>query len=142
VINHLQDCGEDYRSLGRIYVPADALAAAGVGVEALGGTKSSAPLRSVIAALAERTGGLLNAARPLSRRVADLRLGLEIAVIQSLAESLVRRLLHLDPLAQRVTHRPREALGLALLAALRALPFRLATRVASASKPVPGIGNA
>ena len=37
VINHLQDCGKDYRDLDRVYIPLDAFAAAGTGPEALGG---------------------------------------------------------------------------------------------------------
>ena len=39
IINHLQDCRADYRNLDRVYVPLDALAAAGLGVEALGETR-------------------------------------------------------------------------------------------------------
>ena len=39
VINHLQDCAKDYRELNRVYIPQDALAAAGIGVEALGAAK-------------------------------------------------------------------------------------------------------
>lgn len=35
VINHLQDCHADYRNLDRVYVPLDALAAAGATVEDL-----------------------------------------------------------------------------------------------------------
>ena len=35
IINHLQDCQADYRNLNRVYVPQDALAAAGIEVEAL-----------------------------------------------------------------------------------------------------------
>ena len=35
VINHLQDCGKDYRDLDRVYIPQDHLQAAGIGVEAL-----------------------------------------------------------------------------------------------------------
>src|SRR5207248_3426014 len=34
--NHLQDCGKDYRTLDRVYVPLDAMAAAGADVAALG----------------------------------------------------------------------------------------------------------
>ena len=37
VINHLQDCGEDYRTINRVYVPLDALAAADLTVECLAG---------------------------------------------------------------------------------------------------------
>ena len=34
--NHLQDCGKDFRDLNRVYLPRDALAAAGASVEELG----------------------------------------------------------------------------------------------------------
>ncbi|WP_395713308.1 squalene/phytoene synthase family protein, partial [Reyranella sp.] len=33
VINHLQDCAKDYRSLDRVYVPVDRLAAEGLDVD-------------------------------------------------------------------------------------------------------------
>ena len=36
VINHLQDCKEDYLNLDRVYLPLDVLAAGGTSVEALG----------------------------------------------------------------------------------------------------------
>ena len=42
VINHLQDCGADYRTLDRIYVPQDALAAQGLGVRTRSARKSLA----------------------------------------------------------------------------------------------------
>jgi squalene synthase HpnC len=41
IINHLQDCGADYRNLDRVYVPQDAFAAHGVRPDALGAAKSS-----------------------------------------------------------------------------------------------------
>src|SRR5574337_1669229 len=43
--NHLQDCRKDYVDLNRVYLPRDALAAAGANVEMLGQGKSPAPLR-------------------------------------------------------------------------------------------------
>ena len=45
----------DYRNLDRVYVPLDALAACGLGVEALGAAKASPELRRCLAGLAERT---------------------------------------------------------------------------------------
>src|SRR5438046_10027771 len=42
--NHLQDCARDYRDLNRVYLPRDALEAAGAPVEALGAAGASAPL--------------------------------------------------------------------------------------------------
>jgi squalene synthase HpnC len=117
VINHLQDCGEDYRDLDRVYVPLDALAAAGLDAGALGEGQASPALRGVISGLATRTRGLLAQAAPLSGAVRDGRLALEIGVIHALAASLARRLLVRDPLAGGVHHRPIEALGVALAGA-------------------------
>ena len=102
IINHLQDCGEDYRNLDRVYVPLDALAAAGAGVEALGAPRASAALRACLTGLAGRTAALLNDSRPFSTVIADMRLSLEVSVIQSLAERLVRILTVRDPLSERV----------------------------------------
>src|SRR5437762_3184587 len=44
VINHLQDCGKDYRDLNRVYVPLDTLAATGATVEDLGKPKATPAL--------------------------------------------------------------------------------------------------
>jgi squalene synthase HpnC len=130
VINHLQDCAKDYRDLGRVYLPADALTAAGIGVEALAGERASPALRQVIADLARRAQALLLAARPLAGQVRDTRLRLEIGVIQALAENLAGRLTRRDPLSQRVHHRPHEALGLAAAGAWRALGARQSRKAA------------
>jgi hydroxysqualene synthase len=116
VINHLQDCGKDFRQIDRIYVPRDALDGAGVPLEALGAEVASPGLRKVISDLATRTWDLLDAARPFASQIVDARLALEVRVIQTLAESLTRRLIHRDPLSARVHHNPVETLGLAGIA--------------------------
>lgn len=120
VINHLQDCGKDARTLNRVYVPCDALAAAGCEVGDLWGERASPQLRGVIAGLARRSQSLLATAAPLAGRVGDFRLRLEIAVIRRLAISLAARLTRRDPLSQRVHHRRIEAMSLAVLAAISA----------------------
>jgi squalene synthase HpnC len=126
VINHLQDCAKDYRDLDRVYLPLDALAARGIGVESLAETKASPALRTVIAALARQTTQLLDQSRPFASRIADRRLALEVGVIQALAESLALRLQRRDPLSERVHHRAAEAVGLALLGSLRVAGRRAA----------------
>ena len=128
VINHLQDCGKDYRDLDRVYVPLDALAEAGLDPRGLGEAKASPALRGVIARLARRTAGLLETARPLARSVNDLRLAVEIGVIQRLAESLGQRLTARDPLSERVHHGKAEAAGVALAGAAAALAARFSAR--------------
>lgn len=118
VVNHLQDCAKDYRALDRVYLPADLLAAAGARVEDLAAAHASPPLRAVIAALAERTEGLLAESAGFARAIRDRRLALEVAIIHRLAANLSARLRRRDPLAERVHHGKAEAAGLALLATL------------------------
>jgi squalene synthase HpnC len=128
VINHLQDCGKDYREIDRVYVPGDALAGAGVSVEALGAPAASPALRGVIHALAGRTAALLARSRALGEATRDMRLALEIGVIQTIAEKLVRRLGAEDPLARRVTLGPVNAMMMASLGAAGVVASRLRGR--------------
>ncbi len=124
VVNHLQDCAKDYRALDRVYLPQDLLAAAGARTEDLAGERATPALRRVIAACAERCQHLLADAAPFARRIADRRLGIEVAVIQRLAVSLAARLRRRDPLSERVHHGKGEALLLASGAALGRLVAR------------------
>ncbi|MDR3508669.1 MAG: squalene synthase HpnC [Caulobacteraceae bacterium] len=114
IINHLQDCAEDYREIDRVYVPLDALVEASLGVEALAEPKSSPALRGVITRLTQRTQGLLRTSRDLAPQVRDAGIGLEVSVIQTLAESMARRLLLRDPLSEETHHGKVETAGLAL----------------------------
>lgn len=102
IINHLQDCADDYRKLDRVYLPLDALAASGLGVEALGTAKASPALRRCLAGLAQRTRSLLRQGDTLPVLVEDFRLGLEISVIYRLALRLTGILAARDPLSERV----------------------------------------
>ena len=54
IINHLQDCATDYRQLNRVYIPLDALAAQGIGVEVLDEVRAGPPLRRCIQGLVVR----------------------------------------------------------------------------------------
>jgi len=112
--NHLQDCGKDYRELNRVYLPRDALAAAGASVEALGLERAPAPLLQCLHSLAARTEVLLDQSKSLSAEVKDFRLGLEIAVIQAFADKIVRLLKVRDPLSQTVHLGPMELIAYSL----------------------------
>jgi squalene synthase HpnC len=109
--NHLQDCGKDYRNLNRVYLPRDALAAAGASVEQLGGDRAPPPLLRCLQALALRTEVLLDESKSLGAEVKDWRLGLEISVIQSFADRIVGMLKVRDPLSERVHLGPMELLA-------------------------------
>ena len=102
IINHLQDCGKDYRQLNRVYIPLDAFAETGASVDELGAGHASARLLRCIHQLASRTGALLRDSKAFSASIEDTRLALEVAVIQTFAERLVRLLAQRDPLSERV----------------------------------------
>jgi phytoene/squalene synthetase len=120
VINHLQDCADDYRALDRVYLPEPWLAAEGLGVDVLAAAASPPGLRRVLDRLLDGTEDLLAHSRSFACKVKDTRLSLEIAAIQALAEGLCAKLRREDPLARRVTFsKPRMALvGLAGAAAV------------------------
>jgi hydroxysqualene synthase len=119
VLNHLQDCADDYRRLDRVYLPLTDLAAAGIGVEALTGRASSAGLRRVLDSLLDRTAALVATARGLPPGVAAPGLRCECAVIVALAGRLLRRLRRGDPLTARVRLTRSDFLGAFLIGAAK-----------------------
>jgi squalene synthase HpnC len=119
VINHLQDCGRDYRTLDRVYLPADLLAATGATIDDLGRPAATPALRAAITLAAERAQALLRQSAPFAGMIRDRRLASEVAVIQRLAESLTHRLIDHDPFAGRVHHSKAEAALLAAWAVTR-----------------------
>jgi hydroxysqualene synthase len=102
IINHLQDCKDDYRNLDRVYIPQDALAASGSNVEALGGERASPALSECLHRVAARTESLLNESDGFAAAIGDWRLGLEVSVINTLAHRLTRLLQVRDPLSENV----------------------------------------
>jgi squalene synthase HpnC len=109
--NHLQDCAKDYKNLNRVYLPRDALAASGASVEMLGAEKASPELLQCLHALAARTEATLDEGRPLAAEIRDVRLGLEVAVIQMFADRIVALLKERDPLSETVHLKPLQLLG-------------------------------
>ena len=125
VINHLQDCGKDYRALNRVYIPEPQLAAANLTPEILGGPASPPELLAIIRDLTRQTRALLATSAPFASRIRDTRLACEVAVIQRLAEDLCRLLETRDPLVGGVHHTKPRAASLATGAILRTLTNRL-----------------
>ena len=102
VMNHLQDLGDDHRTLDRVYLPADWMAEAGANVEDLGEDRTSGRLRVVIDKCLAEIEALMKDARQLPGQVNHPRLKLEAAVIVRLADRLAWQLSRKDPLAARV----------------------------------------
>jgi hydroxysqualene synthase len=125
IINHLQDCGKDYRAIDRVYVPRDALAAHGLDTDALGEARASPALLACLRALTARTAQLLPDAAMLPSGVRDIRLAAETAAIVALARSLLDVLAVRDPLSENVHFSKLQAASVAS----RAIAALLATRV-------------
>lgn len=137
VINHLQDCGRDFRALDRVYLPLDVLSETGAQVPDLGAPSASRGLRDAISRLAKRTQDLLFRSRGFAAQIRDHRLALEVGVIQRLAEDLARRLLVRDPLSERVHHNLPQSLMFALAGGAGVLSERIRTRFRPALVRVP-----
>lgn len=102
ILNHLQDCSDDFEALERVYIPADLLAGAGTTVEALRAPRLGPELRSVIDTMLDGVDKLMSEARTLPAQLKSRRLAMESAIIIRLAGKLSARLRRGDPLAERV----------------------------------------
>lgn len=102
VINHLQDCQDDYRGLDRVYLPLDWMAEFDAEVEGLDARASSAALRGVLDRCLDGVAVLLDDAVRLPGRLASRRLAAESAVIVRIAFRLTAMLRERDPVAGRV----------------------------------------
>ena len=102
VINHLQDCADDYRDLDRVYLPGDWMAAEGARVVELRGAAMTPGLLRVKNRCLDGVDALLEEARPLMPALRSRRLALESAAIHALARTLSKRLRAGDPVAARI----------------------------------------
>ncbi len=119
VLNHLQDCADDYRLLDRVYLPLRDLVAEGIGVETLAARASCPRLRRVLDGMLDRTETLVASARGLTPQVVSSGLRWECGVIIELAARLLRRLRRSDPLANRVTLKKSDFLAAFVFGVLR-----------------------
>jgi squalene synthase HpnC len=102
VINHLQDCADDYRNLDRVYLPSQWLSDEGETVEALARAHASPGLRRVLDRCLAHTGELMAQADHLPGALKSRRLAMESAIIVAIAHKLIAELARRDPLAERV----------------------------------------
>ena len=102
VLNHLQDCRDDYKALNRVYLPQEWMREAGAVVEDLGRDRSTPALRRVLDQCLDATDDLLLVAESLPRQLLSLSLAMESGVILAVARKLSVELRRRDPLAERV----------------------------------------
>lgn len=131
IINHLQDCAKDYLALDRVYIPLDVLQRNGLEPSVLAEKQSPPALRHVLDELLARVASLLDQSRTFAAGIKDRRLGLEVAVIQNLAEDLTRRIERRDPLSEPVHHSKYEAARIGLATAVAFLLGRIGKKSAA-----------
>ena len=104
-LNHIQDCGGDYRQLGRLYLPQNLLTAHQAQVTDLGRDRLTPALRAALRDWLAAGEELLAVGKTLPDHCPQKRLRAEAAAIVSLAQALAERIRqsldHGDLLAER-----------------------------------------
>jgi phytoene synthase len=101
ILNHLQDCGDDWRNLRRIYIPRGWIEAAG-GVQRFFDPGESALRRAVLDRCLDGADRLIETASRLPAGLKSRGLEAEVAVMLSLVRDLSARLRTGDPIRSRV----------------------------------------
>ena len=102
ILNHLQDCKEDFETMNRVYLPLDSLQRHNVTVNDLSADTSSKGLRDVKREILHKTETLIDVSQPLIRQLRSRRLAMETQSIINIARCLAAELTVRDPLAERV----------------------------------------
>lgn len=125
VLNHLQDCAEDYARLNRVYLPMDWLLAEGLTEDILTARQMPLSLRRIIDRCLDAVDLLLRQAEQLPPHLINRGLAMESAVILRLAQRLSGRLRKQDLLANKVALRKLDFLDCGLRGVLNVLASRL-----------------
>jgi farnesyl-diphosphate farnesyltransferase len=120
ILNHMQDCVQDLRTLDRCYIPETLLTEFGCAIADLRRPAASNGMRHVLDSLLHRVDQMTRLATDLPKHTEDRRLRLETAVIVGLAMRLASRLKNEDPIAGRVRLKRIDVAG-SMLYALRFL---------------------
>lgn len=108
ILNHIQDCRDDWVRLGRIFIP-------GILPHHLNAPRCSPDLRYVLNHALDQVDTLLLRAEPLPASIRNRRLRLQASLTLSLGKHLAQHLRQADPL-QGATALPRYAVLRAVLA--------------------------
>ncbi|SEH43680.1 squalene synthase HpnC [Tardiphaga sp. OK245] len=136
--NHLQDCGNDYRDLDRVYIPQDTLDRHGASVEDLKQAKALPALLACIRELVAKTETLMHESETLTVHIADVRLGCDVAVIETFAWQILKMLKLRDPLSEKVHLSKASMAGYALAGIAGGLWRRATTSAPMPRSTTPG----
>ncbi len=102
VLNHVQDCRQDYERLDRVYLPLRWMEAEGVAVEDLARDRCSPGMRRVLDRTLEHTAELLARARPFPAAIRSRGLSMQAGATLAMGERLLGLLRRNDPLARHI----------------------------------------
>lgn len=119
ILNHIQDCADDYRTLDRVYLPLDLLTRHATNPDALAAPACTPDLRAALTDLLNQTAPLIRQARTLPAQIKDPMLRFNVSVIVAVAEKLDALLRKNDPLCEDVKLSKAAKLAAALTGAWR-----------------------
>jgi squalene synthase HpnC len=111
IVNHIQDCQDDYRALQRVYVPSDWLEEHGLTARSLLAPRETPALRAVVNRFLEGVDRLNDGAAALPPMIRGRGLRMEASAILAISRKLAAKLRRRDPFAGRVALTKGQKLG-------------------------------
>jgi hydroxysqualene synthase len=102
ILNHIQDCGDDYRLLQRVYVPAAWLDEHGLTARSLLAPRETPELRAIVDQMLDGVDRLNDSAAALPGLIKRRGLRMETMAILAISRKLAAKLRRKDPFARRV----------------------------------------
>lgn len=122
ILNHIQDCADDYAELDRVYIPLDLMEKNGASATHLSREheRSSPALRQTLDDLLGLTLPLIEKSRLLPPQIADTHLKIDTSIVVVVAEKLAKLLSKRDPLCDNVKLSKPAKIGALISGILRA----------------------
>ena len=102
IVNHVQDIKYDVSLLKRLYIPAEIMKKYHLRMEDLTQNKSSVSLQRAVEHIMEKTLGLVKEGSILPELIKSLSLRMEVCIILSLTNIMIKKILKGDVLAQEI----------------------------------------
>ncbi len=102
IVNHVQDIKYDVSLLKRLYLPAEIMKKYHLRMEDLTQNKSSVSLQRAVEHIMEKTLGLVKEGSILPELIKSLSLRMEVCIILSLTNIMIKKILKGDVLAQEI----------------------------------------
>ena len=102
ILNHLQDCREDFELLNRVYLPLDIIKAHNVTLDHLIADEAPPELRDCLNDILDYVDALIDTSQDFPSKLDNLWLGMESQIIINVAVQLSKKLRKYDPIKSRV----------------------------------------